>query len=272
MQKPSKPLQTQVIYLFAILCGVLAAFMFLYSMNDRRLSDSPKSISSPAPVSAVESVNPTQASRDANPAEKTLRAPAAKTLIETLGPMDPDARWEVSEHADGRPSHILGGRIKCADRECNSTSVAHVLKAVAASLDVDGDSLRQTGISVGSNTYQLEQYYQGYRVFNSSIKAYANSGNTEIYHILNDLRKIESAETKQSISKSEARARFARRFSIEDESKILVVNDEPVIFGETPTKNQLVWRIQYSQRVPTPRSLEAFVNTSDGHITIRSGQ
>lgn len=270
MEKPSKPFQTQVIYLFAILCGVLGAVLFLYSMGDRRLTETPQSISSPAPISANESK--TESVAQVDEVQPVKRNPAAKNLIETLTDLDPDARWEVSEHSDGRPSHILGGRIKCPDRECNAKSVYQVLKTIAAAMEVDEKDLRPGGISVGSNSHAMEQYYKGYPVFNSTIKAFATPNGTEIYHVVNDLRKIDSASTVRNISKTQARNLFAQKFSIEDANRILFVNEEPIVYGQSATENRLVWWVQYGERFPTRRSIDAFVDTESGHITVRSEQ
>lgn len=197
----------------------------------------------------------------------THRVPAqsgeTSPLLAYLMKKDPKNEWTIQSHPDGRPSHILGGRLK-------SSSLQGLLKEVAPYLGVRQTDLRfvreEEGGSI-SNSSQLNQYYGRYRVYGSNIKAFSNPQTMETYHIVSDLRPLEEVDVRQSISREEAGEIARKAFGDVIINSIKVSND-PVVYGTTPNDNQLVWRVQILSEKPRYQSREMLIGAHSGAVVV----
>ncbi len=186
---------------------------------------------------------------DPNPLQKYLQS------------KDPQATWSIQTHPDGRPSHILGGRIR-------ASSLSQLLKEVAPLLGVRAEDLRvQTeGEPVNiSNSSQMTQYYGRHRVYGAMLKAFSNPNTEEVYHIVNELRVLQEVDTRVTVNRTEA-GEIARKALGDAEINVIKISQEPVVYGTTPTDNQLVWRIFITSERPRYQSREILVGAHTGKI------
>lgn len=204
-------------------------------------------------------------------AETSLdRQPAqtADPLTNFLNSKDPDGNWVIQKSPDGRPSHILGGRIAAGPGVQN---ISRVLKEVAPHLGVKSDDLRvvkEEDTEGLSNSSQMSQYYGKHRVYGSTLKAFSNPNTDEIYHIVSELRPIETVDTQQRVDRSQA-AEIVRKLLATTQINSIKTSKEPLVYGTTATDNQLVWRILVTSEKPTYQSLQFLVATRDGAVVDR---
>lgn len=192
------------------------------------------------------------------------RQPASPSvgLEDYLRQRDQEGRWNISRHPDGRPSHILGGRIKIRPGRNGFDELVEI----ASLLGVKGE-LRATD-SAGANVFQMEQYHSGYRVYGAGIKAFATQDRSEIYHVASELRVIERADLNLRIRAQEAVRRVQEAFDLDASVKIHV-SPEPLIYGTNESDNHLVWRLQFTTTHPRFMSHETLVSALTGDIQDR---
>lgn len=195
-------------------------------------------------------------------------AQTADPLTNFLKSKDPEGNWVVQKSSDGRPSHILGGRIAAGPGVQN---ISRVLKEVAPHLGVKSDDLRvvkEEDTEGLSNSSQMSQYYGKHRVYGSTLKAFSNPNTDEIYHIVSELRPIEAVDTQQRVDRSQA-SEIVRKLLGTTQINSIKVSKEPLVYGTTATDNQLVWRILVTSEKPTYQSLQFLVSARDGAVVDR---
>lgn len=227
-----------------------------------------------APISKENSNEPAEVSESSAQPTAQNRKPAQTGNVgqKNLDPLqkflqskDPQATWNVQTHSDGRPSHILGGRIRMNG---GSDSLTVLLKEISPYLGVRADDLRlqtESDRSEVSNSSQMTQYYGRYRVYGASLKAFSNPNTQEVYHIVSDLRALEQVDTRVNVGRDEA-GEIARKTMGNAEINIIKISQEPVVFGTSPTNNQLVWRVFLTSERPRYQSREILVSTQNGSV------
>lgn len=211
---------------------------------------------------------------DSNDSNSLSRQPAQSAgpsavstdaLLIFLQSKDPQASWNIQKHRDGRPSNILGGRIRLSS---GSGALVSLLREISPHLGVRADDLRaqsEDDRTEVSNSSQMAQYYGKYRVYGALIKAFSNLNTQEVYHVVSDLRPIEDVDARISISRTEAGERAQKTFG-NAEINVIKISQEPVVYGTTATNNQLVWRVLITSERPRYQSREILVSAQSGDI------
>lgn len=223
------------------------------SMQEARNSESvgtPKNILTPDVV------------KDRKPAQSAAnRETELSSLQKFLQSKDENASWNIQTHPDGRPSHILGGRIQ-------SNNLQDLLREVAPLMGVRSEDLRARSSddpSPVSNSAELFQFYSRYRVYGSTVKAFSNPKTQEAYHIVSDLRPLEEVDIRINFNRTEA-GELARKTLGTAEVNSINISQEPLVFGTDPRNNQLVWRVFILSEKPRYQSREILVSASSGAI------
>lgn len=210
------------------------------------------------PVHSVES----EFSKEELSSQALEREPAQESrLRDTLARLDPQGSWNITSHADGRSSEILGGRIRFS----NPAQATQILKEIAMAEAGGERDLQPSESGFSNNAFTLEHFYRGHPVFRSWIKGFATAQRNEIYHVTMDLRQIREANLNERVAAEQAAEAVRRRFGLSPETKVRVAPTK-WLFGRSATDNFLVWRVQYSTIGAMPDSREVLVSALTGDV------
>lgn len=244
-----------------IFAGILVVGAVIFF---RRSDD--KNLISQAPGHSPRSPREEPVNQPRKPAQSAGLTPSpVDSLQKFLQTKDSQAMWSVQNHRDGRPSHILGGRIQIGN---NAGALTALLKEISPYLGVRGEDLRihtEDDRTEVSNSSQMTQYYGKYRVYGALVKAFSNPNTHEVYHIVSDLRPLSDVDTRINISRSEA-GELAQKTFGNAEINIIKISQEPVVYGTNPTDNQLVWRVLITSEKPRYQSREILVSAQSGSV------
>jgi hypothetical protein len=193
------------------------------------------------------------------PLQKSRQPATLEVLRRFLNQKDSRGKWQISRFPDGRPAHILGGRIALHE----NYTATQVLKEVAQAMGLPDDALRSSAERQSANTYVMDEYYRGYPVLGANIKAFTTTRNDEIYHIANETREITAADLTVKLSGSDAIDQVRSRYKLDDDVRIHVT-PSPWLYGSGPEENYLVYQVQFTTQSPHFSSHEVLVGAGDG--------
>lgn len=200
------------------------------------------------------------------PAPTPRRLPSSKArskLEDYLAQQDPAAAWTIHRDHDGRPTGIMGGKILVGG---GPKALQDRINELAPFLLGHSADLRWTEKHVTtslSQTQTLEQRAAGFAVYGGFLRVSYSLDESQIYEVASDLRPVKEVDTTQNFTFAEAQQLIERQ---EARRGILRINGdaEPYVYGESPSRNELVWRFHLSTSLPSKNSREILISAKDG--------